>query len=133
MREKLLGLLGLMRRANALSFGETNTGACARAGKARLLILAEDASANARQRAEGFAAGRDLPVVGTPFTKEELAGAVGLSGGSMAAVTDPGFALALLRGLEEWEPERFGGLAAAFEERQVRRGNTRNGKRRTNG
>ena len=58
MRDKLLHLLGLMRRANALAVGEVNTGSTARAGKAKLLLLASDASENARRRAEGFAAGR---------------------------------------------------------------------------
>ena len=73
MREKLLSLLGLMRRANAIAVGEVNTGSAARAGKAKLLLLAADASENARHRAEGFAAGRGLPLSALPFTKEEIA------------------------------------------------------------
>ena len=60
MREKTLNLLGLMRRANAISLGETNTGASVRAGKAKLLLLALDASENARHRAEGFVHGRRM-------------------------------------------------------------------------
>ena len=34
MREKTLNLLGLMRKANAIAVGETNTGGAVRAGKA---------------------------------------------------------------------------------------------------
>ena len=138
MREKILPLLGLMRRANAIAVGEVNTGGAARAGKAKLLLLASDASENARRRAEGFAAGRDLPLSTLPFTKEEFASAVGLSGGSMAAVTDLGFANALLKALAEEEPERYGAEAARMEERYARfRASTqvrkkRIGKRRTN-
>ena len=137
MREKTLKLLGLMRRANALQAGENNTGEAVRAGKAQLLLLASDASENARRRAEGFAAGRDLPLSTLPFTKEEVASAVGLSGGSMAAVTDLGFAAALLKALAEDEPERYGAAAQRMEERYARsRANTqvrtkRIGKRRT--
>ncbi len=35
MREKTLNLLGLMRKANAIAVGETNTGGAVRAGKAK--------------------------------------------------------------------------------------------------
>ena len=72
-----------------------------------------------------------------PFTKEEFASAVGLSGGSMAAVTDLGFANALLKALAQEEPERYGAAAQRMEERYARaRANTqvrtkRIGKRRT--
>ena len=138
MREKILPLLGLMRRANAIAVGEVNTGCAAKAGKAKLLLLASDASENARRRAEGFAAGRDLPLSTLPFTKEEFASAVGLSGGSMAAVTDLGFANALLKALAEEEPERYGAEAERMQERYARfRASTqvrkkRIGKRRTN-
>ena len=138
MREKALHLLGLMRRANAIAVGEVNTGSTARAGKARLLLLAADASENARRRAEGFAAGRAAPLITLPFTKEELASAVGLSGGSMAAITDLGFANALMQALAAEEPERFGAEAEELARRYAReRERTqvqkkRIGKRRTN-
>ena len=120
MRERILSLLGLMRRATAIAVGEDNTGAAARAGKAKLLLLAADASENARRRAEGFAAGRQLPLSTLPFTKEAFASAVGLSGGSMAAVTDLGFAAALLKALAKEEPERYGAEARRMEETYAR-------------
>ena len=138
MREKLLSLLGLMRRANALAVGEVNTGSTARAGKAKLLLLASDASENARRRAEGFAAGRKLSLTVLPFTKEEFSSAVGLNGGSMAAITDLGFANALLKALAAEEPARYAALASETEaryERERKQQQTRNkriGKRRTN-
>ena len=137
MRENILSLLGLMRRANAIAVGEVNTGGAAKSGKAKLLLLAADASENARHRAEGFAAPRGIPLDTLPFTKEEFASAVGLSGGSMGAVTDLGFARALLKALAEDEPERYGAEAQRMEERYAReRSNTqvrtkRIGKRRT--
>ena len=37
MSDKILNMLGLMRRANAIQIGETNTGAAVRGGKAKLL------------------------------------------------------------------------------------------------
>ena len=137
MRENSLHLLGLMRRANAIAVGEVNTGAAARGGKARLLLLASDASDNAARRAEGFSAGRDLPLAALPFTKEEFSAALGVNGGSMAAITDLGFANALLKALAADEPERYAALASETEARyeRERKRQTRNkriGKRRTN-
>ena len=142
MREKTLKLLGLMRRANAIALGEDNSGAATQSGRTRLLLLASDASDNARRRAEGFARGRRFPLVELPFSKEEISAHVGLGGCSMAAVTDMGFADALMRLLAQQWPERY---AAAAEEtaarlaRMKRRkraadsSSKRIGKRRTNG
>lgn len=138
MREKTLGLLGLMRRANAILVGEENTGQTVKAGKAKLLLLASDASDNARRRAENFAAGRSVIRVELPFSKEELASVTGVSGGSMAAVTDLGFANALAGRLRDLDPERYGSLAEETEkrlQRQTLRKSNKNksiGKRRTN-
>ena len=99
MREKTLNLLGLMRKANAIAVGETNTGGAVRAGKAKLLLLASDASDNARSRARGFTHGRDVVTVTLPFTKDEIAAHVGVSSCAMAAITDIGFANAFMKSL----------------------------------
>lgn len=143
MREKILSFLGLMRRAGALPLGETNTGAAVRDGKARLLLLASDASENAQSRAESFARGRSVLTVPLPFTKAELADALGVGGCAMMAATDIGFANALMKLLHELEPERYAGVAEEtarrFEKAERRRresaahdSNSRTGKRRTN-
>ena len=110
MREKALSLLGLMRRANAVDVGEENTGCAVRGGRAKLLLTACDASENARKRAEGFAAGRNVTAVELPFEKAELSAALGLPGCSMAAVTDLGFADALMKILSELD-ESYGAPA----------------------
>ena len=143
MREKTLNLLGMMRRANALQVGETNTGAAVRGGKAKLLILASDASDNARGRAEGFLYGRNTVGLTLPFTKEEISSHVGVSGCSMAAVTDIGFANALMKLLAELSPGEYEEAAARVEQRfskaerrkkeaKAHERNKRTGKRRTN-
>ena len=142
MREKTLKFLGLMRRANALQVGENNTGEAVRSGKAKLLLLASDASDNARKRAESFTAGRSCLLLPLPFTKEELSAALGLGGCSMAAVTDLGFANALIKRLRELEPETYAAaaeeVARRFSKAEKRKSETakekdkRNGKRRTN-
>ena len=141
--DKILNMLGLMRRANAIQIGETNTGSAVRAGKGKLLLLAADASDNAKSRAQGFARGRNITTVSLPYTKEEISAAVGVSGCSMAAVTDLGFANALMKALSEAVPDAYSEAAGEVEERLQRaqrrkseadahRRNKRFGKRRTN-
>ena len=143
MREKTLNFLGLMRRANALQVGETNAGAAVRGGKAKLLLLASDASDNARGRAEGFLFGRNAIGLTLPFTKAEISAHVGVSGCSMAAVTDIGFANALMKLLVELSPGEYEEVAAQVEQRfsraerrkkeaKAHEKNKRTGKRRTN-
>ena len=143
MREKTLNLLGLMRRANALQVGETNAGAAVRGGKAKLLLLASDASDNARGRAEGFLFGRNAIGLTLPFTKAEISAHVGVSDCSMAAVTDIGFANALMKLLVELSPGEYEEAAAQVEQRfsraerrkkeaKAHEKNKRTGKRRTN-
>ena len=85
MREKALNLLGLMRKANALRIGEEETGAAVREHEAKLVLLASDASPNARKRASGYMYGSKAPLITVPFTKEEISEHVGKPGCSMAA------------------------------------------------
>lgn len=117
MREKTLNLLGLMRKANAIAVGETNTGGAVRAGKAKLLLLAVDASDNAQSRARGFTHGRDIVTVTLPFTKDEIAAHVGVSGCAMAAITDIGFANAFMKSLAAAVPDGYDESAAEIQRR----------------
>ena len=117
MREKTLNLLGLMRKANAIAVGETNTGGAVRAGKAKLLLLAADTSDNARSRARGFTHGRDIVTVTLPFTKDEIAAHVGVSGCAMAAITDIGFANAFMKSLAAAVPDGYDESAAEIQRR----------------
>ena len=143
MSEKAMNLLGLMRRAGALATGESNAGTAVRGGKAKLLLLASDASENALRRAESLTFTRKTQTVALPYTKDELAAGLGTGECAMAAVTDMGFANALMKLLLEAEPERYAEAAAETERRSQRAqrrkagtpggdSNNRNGKRRTN-
>lgn len=141
MSEKILNMLGLMRRANAVSIGETNVGGTCRAGKAKLLLLAKDASDNAQSRAEGFIRGRNVVMTRLPFTKEEISAHVGVNGCSMATVTDIGFANALAKALVQEYGDGYSTVAEALKQRfekaerrkkeaAAHERNKRNGKRR---
>ena len=142
MSERLLNMLGLMRKAGAIAIGEVNTGGACRAGKAKALLLAADASDNARSRAAGFARGHSTVTVCLPFTNEEISVHVGVNGCSRAAVTDIGFANAFLKALRQEYGSRYdeaaGELEARFAKAERRKKeaaaherNKRNGKRRT--
>ena len=139
MREKILNLLGLMRRANAITIGEDKTAEVVRGGKAKLLLLSADASDNAVRKAENLANGRNVQLLSLPFDREELGGALGVGGCSVAAVTDLGFASAWMKLLAAQWPEQYADAAKAVEDRlekAVRRknqkGSKREGTRRTN-
>lgn len=99
-----INYLSIAKKAGALDVGETNSGAVVRAGKARILILAADASDNAKHRAEGFVRETNTPLIAVPFSKAELSAATGVGGCSMAALTDVGLASAFMSALAENEP-----------------------------
>ena len=126
--DKAANYLGLMRKAGRIELGEHDAGAAARAGKACLLLLAQDASDNARKRAEGFAHAAQAPLLRLPYTKQALSDRLGKTGCAIAAVTDPGLAQA--------DPEQYSNTAAELAA-QTRTdtgtaptGGGRNGKRR---
>lgn len=99
-----LNYIGLAKKAGAIEIGETNTGAAIRAGKGRILILASDASDNARRRAEGFVGGTQTPLAVIPYSKADLSQITGVVGCSMAAFTDVGLAAVFMAALAEDEP-----------------------------
>lgn len=142
MEDKALGLLGLMRRAGAIAIGMDNTADAVRAGKARLLLLSRNAADHARRKAENLSNGRSVLTVELPYSREELADSLGVSGCAAAAVTDLGFANALMKELADRDPERYRSIAQETERRcekaarrkketAARRVSKRNVKRRT--
>jgi len=97
--DKALSYLGIMRKAGACAVTEIDCGSLCREGKAKLLLLASDASENARSRANGFVYGRKIPLVTVPYTKMELSGRLGRGAISMIAVEDLGLAVAFMKAL----------------------------------
>ena len=109
--DKAANYLGLMRKAGRIVLGEYDAGAAARAGQACLLLLAQDASDNARKRAEGFAYTAQTPLLRLPYTKQALCERLGKT---IAAVTDPGLAKAFVSALAQTDPEQYSNMAAAL-------------------
>ncbi len=114
MTDKALKLLGLMRPAGAIEIGADRAAEAAMAGRARVLLLASDASETAARKAGYALAGKSAFDLKLPFTRTELSDALGVGDCTMAAITDMGFAAAFVRLLAEEDPESFADAAAAL-------------------
>ena len=101
--DKALNYLALARKAGRIELGEEPVGACARARKARLVVVASDASDHTWRRAKSFVAGTEQQVLRVPFTKEELGFVVGRTSLAIAAFTDAPLALAFVKALPDQE------------------------------
>ena len=101
-----MNYISLAKKARLIELGEEPVGAAARAGKARLIVVASDASDHTWRRAKSFAAGTDQQCIRTPFTKDELGVAVGRSSLAIGAFTDPAMALAFVKALDNQDRYR---------------------------
>ncbi|MDO5444741.1 MAG: hypothetical protein Q4F31_03875 [Eubacteriales bacterium] len=120
MSDKILGILGLMRKAGAIALGEDDASAAVLAGKARLLVLPSDAGDKKRERALRYLDGRSCELIQLPYSGKELSEAVGIGNCSMAAVTDIGFADSLMKQLAITDPDRYGQSADTIHEKLSR-------------
>lgn len=112
---RALSLLGLALRGGRLAVGEEPAALAAKAGQARLLLLASDAAGNTLRRAEHLAREGHCLWLILPFTKAELGSALGRGSAAIAALTDLGLAAAVTERLAALDPERYGGIAARMD------------------
>lgn len=106
--DKALNYLALGRKAGRLELGEEPVGAAARAQKARLVVVAKDASDHTWRRALSFVAGTGQQCIRVEYTKDQLGQAIGRTDLALAAFTDPALALAFVQALEN--AEKFGSV-----------------------
>jgi ribosomal protein L7Ae-like RNA K-turn-binding protein len=104
--DKALNYLALARKAGRIELGEEPVGACARAQKARLVVVASDATDHTWRRAKSFVAGTQQQCIRLDYTKDELGQAVGRTELALAAITDPAMALAFVKALGNDEKYR---------------------------
>ena len=97
--DKALNYLALARKAGRIELGEEPVGACARAQKARLVVVASDATDHTWRRAKSFVAGTQQQCIRLAYTKDELGQAVGRTELALAAIADPAMALAFVKAL----------------------------------
>lgn len=112
---KALNYMSLARKAGRIELGEEPCGGAARAGNAKLIVVASDASDHTWRRAKSYAAGTSQQCIKAPFTKDELGMAIGRTSLAMAAFTDPALALAFVQALDD--QERYREVAQALDEK----------------
>lgn len=138
---QMLSMLGLAKKAGLVEIGEEPVGAAARAKKARVILVAQDAGPSSQRRAFSFAETGACLCLTVPADKDALGRALGRTSVAMCAVTEIGFAGAVVKKLAAMDPERYGAAAAQLDgkaqramERRVEQlrheKNLRQGKRR---
>ena len=116
--DKALNYLALARKAGRAELGEEPVGAAARANKARLVIVASDASDHTWRRALSYVSQTGQQCLRVAFTKDELGIAIGRTSLAMAAITDPALALAFVEALNQ--PEKYKAIIEDLQNRTRR-------------
>ena len=97
---KELSLLGLAAKAGKIVSGEFATENAVKAGKAFLVLTAEDASDNTKKKFRDMCTFYQVPFYSLG-TKEELGIAIGKEYRASLALTDENFAVATVKKLEK--------------------------------
>ena len=101
-QNKVLSLIGLATRARKTVSGEFSTEAEVKSGKARLVIIATDASDNTKKKFNNMCEFRKLPIY-IYSDKNTLGHAMGKEFRASLAVVDTGFAKEIIKHLEAEE------------------------------
>ena len=112
--ERILSMIGLAKKAGFVEIGEEPVGSAARAKHARVILVAGDAAASSVRRAYSFAQSGNCLCLTIDATKDQLGSALGRTSVAMAAVTDIGFAEALVKKLAAMDEGRYGAAAEAL-------------------
>lgn len=107
MTEHILSMLGLALKAGRVEVGEEPVGAAARAKKARVIFVAQDAAPSSVRRAQSFARTGSTLCVTLPAGKDTLGSSLGRTSVAMCAVTDIGFAESLVKKLATLDSETY--------------------------
>ena len=110
--EHILSMIGLAKKAGRVEIGEEPVGSAARAKHARVILVAQDAAASSVRRAYSFAQAGACLCLTIDAAKDELGSALGRTSCAMAAVTDIGFAEAIVKKLSAMDEARYGAAAA---------------------
>ena len=125
MTDRILGLIGMMRKASVLVIGEDRVSEAVQQGRVKILMMPSDAGNRVREYAAHAVENRHLQMIELPYQTEMLSAAVGLSNCQIAAVTDLGFAKAVISMLVKQNPGRYKTEAESinrrFEKRERRK------------
>lgn len=115
----VLSMLGLAKKAGCVEIGEEPVGAVSRAKKARVIFTAQDAGASSVRRAMSFAQTGACLCLTMPTDKDTLGSALGRTSVAMCAVTEVGFASAIVAKLAALD-EKFKPAAEQLEAKAIR-------------
>lgn len=115
MTDAVLSMLGLALKAGKVDIGEEPVGAAARAKKARVILVADDAAPSSQRRARSFADSGACLCLTIPQKKDDLGRALGRTSVAMCAVTDIGFACAVAEKLSRLDETRYGPALSALQ------------------
>ena len=115
--DKTLSYLALARKAGLAELGEEPACTASQSGKAKLILVASDASDHTWRKAKSLVSGTAQQLIRLPFTKDEMGFAIGRTSLAIAAVTDAGMSASLVESLGR--PEEFGEAAAALKAQAV--------------
>lgn len=97
---KLCGLLGLAAKAGKVQSGEFCTEKSLKSGRAKLCIVASDASGPTKKKFADICAFRNIPMESGLFDKDALGHVIGKEMRASITVEDAGFAEGLLSLIE---------------------------------
>lgn len=100
-----LGMLGLVRRAGKLAYGDELVRQLCADHKARCVLVAADAGESTAKKAALYAARANVPCITLPYGKDELGAAIGKNGCAVCAVSDIGMAAAAMAKLAVQYPQ----------------------------
>lgn len=109
--EHILSMIGLAKKAGRVEIGEEPVGSAARAKHARVILVAQDAAASSVRRAYSFAQSGACLCLTIDAAKDQLGSALGRTSCAMAAITDIGFAEAVVKKLAALDQARYGAAA----------------------
>lgn len=118
--DNILHLVGLAKRAGHLEIGDEPVGAACRARACRVILVAQDAADNTFRRVRHFADAGQCLWLSIPYGKDDLGSAVGRTSCAIVAVTDIGFASAIVEKLAQADPEKYGQSAEKLSAKAVK-------------
>ncbi|MCD8022240.1 MAG: ribosomal L7Ae/L30e/S12e/Gadd45 family protein [Lachnospiraceae bacterium] len=104
MRDSVLSLVGIAKKADKVASGEYQCETAVKAGEASLVIISREASGNTKKKFQNMCSWYQVPAY-LYGTREELGAASGSEFRAVLAVVDEGLAKALIRKLDAAGPE----------------------------
>ncbi|MCC8067164.1 MAG: ribosomal L7Ae/L30e/S12e/Gadd45 family protein [Clostridiales bacterium] len=104
MRDSVLSLVGIAKKADRVASGEFQTESAVKSGKASLVIISREASGNTRKKFQNMCSFYQVPAY-LYGTREALGAASGSEFKAVLAVLDAGLARAIEKKLAQVIPE----------------------------